>query len=165
MKEQNRKHVLNAGQYATAADFKQIFSEDINSLYLLSLLLTGSPEKAEECFVEGIGESATTYSRSGRVRGPDAPSFRVQSEVIGPRERSVTAIRTADLERVMDKVPMVLHAEVCAIPELAPFERFVFVVSVLERYSDNDCFAVRRLIILSGLFFRVLLPVSRDVDV
>ena len=54
MTAQNRKHARNDGQYATAADFKQIFTEDINSLYLLSLLLTGSPEKAEKCFVEFI---------------------------------------------------------------------------------------------------------------
>jgi hypothetical protein len=31
--------------------------EFLGSLYLLSLLLTGSHEKAEACFVEGIGES------------------------------------------------------------------------------------------------------------
>jgi DNA-directed RNA polymerase specialized sigma24 family protein len=141
MTEQNRKHALNAGQYATAADFKQIFTEDVNSLYLLSVLLTGSPEKAEECFVEGIGES----TKGNRVFKEWARSWArrtiIQSaiRVIGPRERSVTAIRNAHLERVMEKVPMVLHAEVCAILELAPFERFVFVMSVLERYSDNDC--------------------------
>jgi len=34
---------------------------------------------------------------------------------------------------------MDLHAEVCAILGLAPLERFVFVMSVLERYSDHDC--------------------------
>ena len=49
---------MNAGQYATVADFKRIFIEDVNQLYLLSLLLTGDHEKAEQCFVEGIGESA-----------------------------------------------------------------------------------------------------------
>ena len=30
-------------------------------------------------------------------------------------------------------------AEVSAILELAPLERFVFVMSVLERYSEHDC--------------------------
>ena len=141
MARENGKHIAGKGGYATAADFKQIFSDDINSLYLLSLLLTGSSEKAEECFVEGIGES----TKENRVFKEWARSWArrtiIQSaiRVIGPGERSVTAIRTADLERVMEKVPMILHAEVCAILELAPFERFVFVMSVLERYSDNDC--------------------------
>jgi DNA-directed RNA polymerase specialized sigma24 family protein len=141
MTEQNRKHAVNVGQYATAADFRQIFTEDINSLYLLSLLLTGNPEKAEQCFVEGIAES----TKENRVFKEWARSWARRTiilsaiRVIGPRERSVTTIQNADLELVMDKVPMVLHAEVCAILELAPFERFVFVMSVLERYSDNDC--------------------------
>jgi hypothetical protein len=36
-------------------------------------------------------------------------------------------------------VPSALRAEVCAILELAPLERFVFVMSVLERYSEHDC--------------------------
>ena len=48
-------------------------------------------------------------------------------------------IRTVDVTRMMDKVPMFLHAEVSAILELAHLERFVFVMSVLERYSDHDC--------------------------
>jgi hypothetical protein len=29
--------------------------------------------------------------------------------------------------------------EMAAILELRPFERFVYVISVLERYSDQDC--------------------------
>ena len=57
MAKGNGKQIVSAAAYATVADFKQIFTEDVNSLYLLSLLLTGDPEKAEKCFVEGIGES------------------------------------------------------------------------------------------------------------
>ena len=36
-------------------------------------------------------------------------------------------------------MPLALEAEVCAIVELAPLERFVFVMLVLERYSEHDC--------------------------
>jgi DNA-directed RNA polymerase specialized sigma24 family protein len=130
-----------SGAYATAADFKQIFTEDVDSLYLLSLLLTGDHEKAEECFVGSIGES----TKGNRVFKEWARSWArrsiIQSAIrlINPRQRSVTAIRTADVARMMYKVPMVLHAEVRAILELAPLERFVFVMSVLERFSDHDC--------------------------
>ena len=31
------------------------------------------------------------------------------------------------------------QAGIAAVLELAPFERFVYVMSVLERYSDQDC--------------------------
>ncbi len=35
-------------------------------------------------------------------------------------------------------MPLALETEVSAILELAPLERFVFVMSVLERYSEHD---------------------------
>ena len=59
--------------------------------------------------------------------------------LIAPMDYGQTVSRSADFARGMDKIPMLLHAEVRAVLELAPLERFVFVMSVLERYSDNDC--------------------------
>jgi hypothetical protein len=140
MTDENRKYTVNAAQYATVADFKRIFTEDVNNLYLVSLLLTGDPETAEQCFVEAIGESTKVnhvfkeWARSWARRTIIQSAIRL----INPG-RSMTASRTADVVRVMDKVPIVIHAEVCAILELAPVDRFAFVMSVLERYSDNDC--------------------------
>jgi DNA-directed RNA polymerase specialized sigma24 family protein len=127
--------------YATAADFRHIFTEDINSLYLVSLLLTGNQEKAEECFVTGIGESTKANYVFKEWARSWARRTIIQSAIrwIGPRKRSATSIRNIDVPRGMDKVPLVLHAEVRAILDLAPFERFVFVMSVLERYSDHEC--------------------------
>jgi len=141
MTEENRKKTVNAGQYATVADFERIFTEDVNSLFLLSLLLTGNPENAEQCFVEGIGESTKgnhvfkEWARSWTRRTIIQSAIRL----INPRQGSLTATWTAGGARVMDKVPIVLHDEVCAILDLAPLDRFVFVMSVLEHYSDNDC--------------------------
>ena len=128
-------------EYATSADFKRIFSEDVNNLYLLSLLLTGTPEKAEECFVEGIEQSTNgnyvfkEWARSWARRTIIQSAIRL----IAPMDFGQTVSRSADFVRGMDKIPMLLHAEVRAILELAPLERFIFVMSVLERYSDNDC--------------------------
>jgi len=139
--KENGKQIVSGGAYATAADFKRIFTEDVNSLYLLSLLLTGNHEKAEECFVEGIGESTNgnhvfkEWARSWARRTIIQCAIRL----IAPRERTVSEIRTGDVARVANEVPMDLHAEVCAILGLAPLERFVFVMSVLEQYSDHDC--------------------------
>jgi len=136
-----RKKKVGAAAYATAADFKQIFTEDINSFYLLSFLLTGNPEKAEQCFVAGIGES----TKGNRVFKEWARSWArrtiMQSAIrlIAPRDLAVTTIPNPYVARAMDNVPLILHAEVRAILELAPFERFVFVMSVLERYSDHEC--------------------------
>ena len=141
MSKESAKQTVNANLYATVTDFKRIFTEDVNSLYLLSLLLTADPEKAERCFVEGIGESTKgnhvfkEWARSWARRTIIQSAIRL----INPQQRSMTAIRTGDSAGGMDKVPIVLHAEVSAILEMAPLERFVFVMSVLERYSDHDC--------------------------
>jgi hypothetical protein len=35
--------------------------------------------------------------------------------------------------------PAVEQAEIALVLALEPFERFVYVMSVLERYSDHDC--------------------------
>jgi hypothetical protein len=43
-------------QYATVTDFRQIFTEEMHSLYLLSFLLTADKDKAEQCFIGGLGE-------------------------------------------------------------------------------------------------------------
>ena len=83
MARANSREISSSDEYATAADFEQIFTEDMSGLYLLSFLLTGDRNKAEECFVGGIGESTkgnkTRYSRSGRAPGLGALSFRVPS--------------------------------------------------------------------------------------
>src|SRR5215472_12785363 len=127
--------------YATPADFRRSFSQDVNSLYLLSLLLTGTPDKAEECFVEGIEETAKgnyifrEWARSWARRTIIQSALRL----IAPMNYSQTGSQSLDVPQDMDRIPAILHAEVRAILELAPFERFVFIMSVLERYSDNDC--------------------------
>ena len=65
----------------------------------------------------------------------------IQSAIrlIEPRHRPRSTTRNPAVARTTDKVPLALQAEVSAILELAPLDRFVFVMSALERYSDHDC--------------------------
>src|SRR6267154_1854379 len=51
------KQIARPTPYASKADFGQIFHEDMNELYLLSFLLTGDREKAEQCFVFGLEDA------------------------------------------------------------------------------------------------------------
>jgi hypothetical protein len=43
-----------ANNYATGDDFRKSFTEELVQLYLLSYLLTGSRERAEQCLVAGL---------------------------------------------------------------------------------------------------------------
>ena len=141
MKRVNITEVISSGAYATAADFEQIFTQELSALYLLSFLLTGDREKAEECFVNGIGESA----KANRVFKEWARSWArrtiIQSAIrlIAPLQHSDRAMRSPSAVGTMDKLPIVSQAEVSAILDLSPLERFVFVMSALERYSDHEC--------------------------
>jgi hypothetical protein len=43
--------------YATRSDFCHLYVEEMKGLFLLSLLLTADPQKAEQCFLSGFEDS------------------------------------------------------------------------------------------------------------
>jgi hypothetical protein len=45
-----------ATTYATGTDFWNLLTDEMHSLYQLSFLLTADLDKAEQCFVSGMGE-------------------------------------------------------------------------------------------------------------
>ena len=141
MASASTKQIVGSGVYASPADFERIFTEDMSGLYLLSLVLTGDQALAEECFVAAVAES----TKGNRVFKEWARSWArrtiVQTAIrlIAPRQRSGGATRNPVSTRHLSYVPLALEAEVRAIHELAPLERFVFVMSVLEHYSEHDC--------------------------
>jgi hypothetical protein len=60
-------------QYATRTDFCQVFRNEANSLYLLSLLLTADHAKAEKCFARGLGglgREHHSFQGVGSLPGP-----------------------------------------------------------------------------------------------
>ena len=53
---------LRSTEYAIGSDFCRIYVEQMNRLYLLSLLLTADPQEAEQCFLSGFEDSvSSTY--------------------------------------------------------------------------------------------------------
>jgi DNA-directed RNA polymerase specialized sigma24 family protein len=127
------------GVYATKEDFCRIFSQEMQSLYLLSLLLTADHKKAEQCFVTGLDRCSegrpvfNEWARSWTRRIIVQNAIRMISPKANPiRETSVLTVTsiTAYSEN---------QAFLLAITQLPPFERFALVLSTLERYSDRDC--------------------------
>lgn len=126
--------------YATKADFCQIFNEEMQSLYTLGFLLTADPETAEKCFVRGLEDSA----EGNPVFKEWARSWARRTII----QNAIRAIRPHPSERsgspnsLPDRNALDLgteQPEITAILRLEPFERFAFVMSVLERYSDQEC--------------------------
>jgi hypothetical protein len=124
--------------YASSGDFCRIFHEETDSLYRLSFLLTAERVKAEQCLVSGLDDSL----KGSRVFKEWASSWARRAVI-------QNAVRVVNPRPMGENVPSSFNssgrtliaepAEIAAILELAPFERFVYVMSVLERYSDQDC--------------------------
>jgi DNA-directed RNA polymerase specialized sigma24 family protein len=124
--------------YATRADFCRVFREDMNRLYLLSFLLTGDGDLAEKCFVGGL-----------RMSSEGNPVFKEWAHSLARRTNILNAIRMVR-PRVANAltspaatnggIHSIIHQpEVASIIALPPFERFAFVMAVLECYSDQEC--------------------------
>jgi hypothetical protein len=127
--------------YAVGADFCRVFTQDMNSLYLLSFLLTADREKAEQCFASGLEDSVKSnrvfkeWARSWARRTVIRNAIRMIEPTPG-RAGEKTPFLTTDRGAYAKSESEVSLAAVLA---LGAFERFVFVLSVLERCSDQEC--------------------------
>ncbi len=128
----------NRKEYALSRDFCRIFAEDMDGLYTLCLLLTADPAKAERCFglalEDCLGSTrvfkdwAHSWARRAAVRKA------VQMIQPAPESRFVPGLSQENAPGSVSKADVPL----AAIFQLKTFERFVFVMSVLERCSDHD---------------------------
>jgi DNA-directed RNA polymerase specialized sigma24 family protein len=120
------------------SDFCRIFEKDMNRLYLLSFMLTGDRSTAEQCFVGGLHiaqegnqvfkEWAESWARRAIIQNA--------IQMIRPRKAADDTHSTLvpDIGNALTQ-----RAEIAGIVDLPAFERFAFVMSVLEGYSDQEC--------------------------
>jgi hypothetical protein len=114
----------------------------MGSFHLLSFLLTADHEKAEKCFVSGLDDCVEgndvfrEWARSWARRAIIQNAVRM----LAPRREDPTgAPAPADsVDYGFGQTPEA-NAAITNILKLRDFERFVFVLSVLEKYSDQDC--------------------------
>jgi DNA-directed RNA polymerase specialized sigma24 family protein len=136
------KHSTRPSQYASSTDFRQVFDEDMKGLYLLSFLLTTDREKAEQCFVSGLEDAVNGNPVFKEWARSWARRVIIQSAVraINPRPVEESGrLRSASLSSNEKTLPAAQQIEIAAVLGLEPFERFVYVMTVLEHYSDQDC--------------------------
>jgi hypothetical protein len=130
------------GQYATGKDFRHVFVDNMDHLYQLSFLLTADPDKAEECFVFGLEDCAKTNQVFRQWVGSWAKHTIVQKAIgaLQPHpNHAVSWAPTSVSPRSYLSTVGEEHFEVERILGLEQFKRFVFVMSVLEHYSEHDC--------------------------
>ena len=132
-----------ATSYPTVTDFLRTFNEEMHSLYLLSFLLTADHDKAEQCVVfamgkcvEGIGalmDWTRSWTRAAVIKhailmikpAPDHSNY-----------VSLTSLNKSAVPPEANPFATILL--------LDAFERFVFVMSILEEQSDEECSVLLR---------------------
>jgi hypothetical protein len=130
--------------YAVAADFGEVFTEEMHSLYLLSFLLTGDKDKAEQCFIGALGECLEgmgAFMEWARLWARLA-IIRQAIQMIKPAPEGTEHSPVVRLKKTAVASPN--NNLLAAIISLCAFDRFVFVISILERLSDGDCLSLLR---------------------
>ena len=126
--------------YATGEDFGRIFGENHDELCQLAFLLCADHNKADQALVKGIQESVTTnqvfkqWAHSWAKRAVIKNAIRLLKPQ--PAESQSAASSVANKEQHHSESG---DFELARLLALEPFQRFAFVMSALERYSDAEC--------------------------
>ena len=124
-------------QYAEHLDFCNVLEKDTKHLYLLAFLLTANHKEAERCFAvtaeEAFEEQVVfkEWTRSWIKRRL------IQNAVVVLSPASARNGQTRDLWDA-GHCETQRECEIDIVTKLSPFERFVFVMSILEHYSNWD---------------------------
>ncbi len=131
--------------YATTDTFQQLFAREMNGFFHLSLLLTADAEKAESCLIHAMREclsSATVSRQWARIWA--------RRMVVRNAIQVVLGNKNGGPDDICDETGPNFHLqpsdfrldelqESPAILSLPDFDRLVFVICALERYSVLDC--------------------------
>lgn len=127
----------NNRDYATESDFCQLFRDQMNEFYFLSLLLTADANLAEECFVASLDSCL----RSRRVfkgwahRWATHTIIKTAIQMVSPAQQ-----KHADTIIRFEAGSNHTSAEVLllALQSIPALDRFVHHMTVVERYSDLE---------------------------
>jgi len=131
----------NTSEYATRADFQKIFSDDMAGLHLLAYLLAGDRQMAEQVFLSGLEDSihgnpvfrqwARSWSRRAIIKRAIRALAPSPNDPQGPHAVAPDVTGNSEVDEL-----------VAAVATLNTFQRFVFVLSILEAYSTTECAAL-----------------------
>ena len=132
---------IQADRHATSHDFCRVFRDSLDSLYLLSVLLAGDQSKAEHCFAAALEESGRSKQvfKEWAYRWAKVTIIRNAIAELRPCPEWVDSALSADIAAESSALCDLGAFELNRVLALPDFQRFVFVLSVLEQYSKHDC--------------------------
>jgi DNA-directed RNA polymerase specialized sigma24 family protein len=135
--------VREANVYASPEDFHTVFNEGLKELYQLSFLLTRDPATAERCLVSGLEDcvSGNRVFREWARSWAKRTILQTAIRELKPRPNQPNSLLSNAKYSNMDQYSKDPGGrfEIDAVLRLADFDRFVFVMSVLEHYSEHGC--------------------------
>ena len=128
-------------EYAGASGYAEIFIDQMNCLYLLSFLITADLQVAEKCFSKALDEylhNSCGFMDWAKHDGRHAV-LRHAVRIIKPAPKQAWGWA---FQRNARRPVSAAHQPFAAITSLCAFERFVFVMSVIEGVSEEKCAAL-----------------------
>jgi DNA-directed RNA polymerase specialized sigma24 family protein len=131
--QQNQEDRSKKTDYAMPADFCRMFEDRLDHLFTLAWLLTADRYRAEQCLVAGLEDCL----RANAVFREWAYSWARRTVV----KNAIRIISPSPLRNEAKTVAGIREPDTLAdaITSLKQFDRFVYVLSVLEKYSDREC--------------------------
>src|ERR1700739_2873149 len=127
-----------ARPYPAVAECVRTVNAELHSLYLLSFLLTADADKAEQCLVgaiaewmEGIGD-CMEWAHSGGRRA-------VLKHALPLMTPAPEHADSMPLFALQASLPSAQDDPYASVLLLDHFERFVFVMAILEGQSEEEC--------------------------
>jgi hypothetical protein len=123
---------------AGITDYAEIFIDQMNCLYLLSFLVTADRQVAERCFSKALDEYVE--ARGGFIEWTKQDGRRAvirrAVEIMRPAPKQA---HSWSYHRNTRPLVSAAHQPFAAIISLNVFERFVFVMSVIEGLPEQEC--------------------------
>jgi hypothetical protein len=137
--------LIEEDTFATTDDFQRLFAKEMTGLFRLSLLLTADAEKAECCLIRAMRECLviSTVSKKWALNWARRMVVRNAICLVEDTESTIPNDTYSEAGPDFHLQPSVYRIEAkqdaSAILTLPDFDRLVFVICVLERYSIMDC--------------------------
>jgi hypothetical protein len=131
-------HFVDGRATSYVADFFKTLNEEMHGLYLLSFLLTADHDKAKQCLISAIGECVEGISVFIDWAGSwtRRAILKHAIQMLRPEPENADNVPFLSLQ---GPAAAAQNNPFAAILSLDAFERFVFVMSILEGQSDEEC--------------------------
>lgn len=128
----NDSHLTKNESTSQGNSYCSLPKQETTRLYMLSLMLTADVDSAESCLVSGLSECMSMRPSLSEWTNGWARRVLVQNaiQLMQP---------AADRDQQVVSCNLRLKPALHAVMRLKNLERFVFVLSVLEGYSDREC--------------------------